>query len=143
MSSSQADQWTPSHLYKALVLPKLDYCSSMWDLHTITLSDRLESIQRFASRLCTRPPLTYSPHLIGPHSTPANPDRRRFSVELSETSRSSNRFLTSIPRLILTLALVTVPYGGTTFFQSSFFISSCRLWNGLPDSGHSNLCSII
>lgn len=27
----QADQRTLVHLYKALVLPKLDYCSSVWD----------------------------------------------------------------------------------------------------------------
>ena len=50
----QADQRTLSLLYKALVLPKLDYCSSVWDPHTITLSDRLESVQRFAAKLCTK-----------------------------------------------------------------------------------------
>ena len=41
-----------SQLYKALVLPKLDYCSSVWDPASSTLSDKLESVQRFAAKLC-------------------------------------------------------------------------------------------
>ena len=43
-----------SHLYKALVLPKLDYCSSVWDSHAVILIDRLESVQRFAAKLCMK-----------------------------------------------------------------------------------------
>ena len=50
----QADQTVLSHLYKALVLPKLDYCSSVWDPHAVTQIDRLESVQRFAAKLCTK-----------------------------------------------------------------------------------------
>ena len=39
-----ADQKTLSQLYKALVLPMLEYCSCIWDPPSITLSDKLESI---------------------------------------------------------------------------------------------------
>ena len=48
----QADQTVLSHLY--LVLPKLDYCNSVWDPHAVTQIDRLESVQRFAAKLCTK-----------------------------------------------------------------------------------------
>ena len=49
-----ANQKTLSQLYKALVLPELDYCSWVWDPFSITLSDKLESIQGFAPKLCTK-----------------------------------------------------------------------------------------
>ena len=50
----QADQRTLSQLYKALVLPKLDYCSCVWDPATLTLINRMESVQKFAAKLCTK-----------------------------------------------------------------------------------------
>ena len=40
----QADQLTLCHLYKTLVLPKLDYCSSVWDPHTMTLINSLKDL---------------------------------------------------------------------------------------------------
>ena len=49
-----ADQKTLSQLYKALVLPMLDYCSCVWDPSSTILSDKLESVQRFAAKLCTK-----------------------------------------------------------------------------------------
>ena len=51
-----ADLKTLSQLYKALVLPRLDYCSCIWDPPppSITLSNKLESIQGFAAKLCTK-----------------------------------------------------------------------------------------
>ena len=50
----QADQRTRSQLYKALVLPKLEYCSCVWHPTTSTLTDQLESVQRFTAKLCTK-----------------------------------------------------------------------------------------
>ena len=50
----QADQRTLSQLYKALVLPELDYCSCVWDPATSTLINRMESVQKFAAKLCTK-----------------------------------------------------------------------------------------
>ena len=49
----QADQRTLSQLYKDLILPKLEYCSGVWDPASTTLSDELESVQRLATKLCT------------------------------------------------------------------------------------------
>ena len=62
----QANQKT--QLYKALVLPKLDYCSCIWDPPSITLLDKLELIQGFAAKLYVKrcmvsPPQLYSPHI--------------------------------------------------------------------------------
>ena len=41
-------------LYRCLVLPTLDYCSSVWDPHTNSLVDKLESVQQLAIRLISK-----------------------------------------------------------------------------------------
>ena len=38
----------------SLVLPTLDYCSSVWDPAAVTLISQLESVQSFAARLVTK-----------------------------------------------------------------------------------------
>ena len=77
----QVDRNTLSHLYKTLVLPKLDYCSSVWDPHTASLTDSLESPYNIL--LPNTVPSTGTPlrltslHLrTGPPSTPAVADKR-------------------------------------------------------------------
>jgi len=42
-----------SHLYKTLVLPTLDYCSSLWDPLYEVHSNRLEGVQRLAAKIVT------------------------------------------------------------------------------------------
>ena len=49
-----ASTTTLCHLYKSLVLPILDYCSSVWDPYQITYIHQLESVQKFAARLATK-----------------------------------------------------------------------------------------
>ena len=43
-----------SHLYKALVLPILEYCSCMWDPLQVYNKEKLESVQGFTAKLATR-----------------------------------------------------------------------------------------
>ena len=43
----------PSRLYKAVVLPHLDYCSCVWDPTHKTHSKSLVKIQTFAARIAT------------------------------------------------------------------------------------------
>ena len=45
-------------LYKSLVLPTLDYCSSLWDPKYATHVNKLESVQKFAARFVTSDGLT-------------------------------------------------------------------------------------
>ena len=48
------DQQSLSRLYKVLVLPKLDYCCCVWDPSTSVLVKRLESVNKFAAKICTK-----------------------------------------------------------------------------------------
>ena len=43
-----------SQAYQTLVRPHLEYCSSVWDPHTQTDTDRIEAVQRRAARFCFR-----------------------------------------------------------------------------------------
>ena len=51
---NKADQSTLSSLYKALVLPHLDNCSIVWDPSSSGAIKQLDSVQKFAARLCTK-----------------------------------------------------------------------------------------
>ena len=43
-----------ANLFKTLILPHLDYCSSVWDPYHTTVINKLESVQKFAAKLCTK-----------------------------------------------------------------------------------------
>ena len=51
--------WTPTPqarhtIYKSAILPKLEYCCSVWDPHSTTLTNELEKTQKFAGRVITK-----------------------------------------------------------------------------------------
>ena len=50
----RADSSSLLQLYKSLVLPILDYCSSVWDSHLLTDIKSLESVQSFATKIITK-----------------------------------------------------------------------------------------
>ena len=41
-------------IYQVLILPHFDYCSSVWDELSVTLSDKLQKLQNRAARVITR-----------------------------------------------------------------------------------------
>jgi len=45
---------TALQIYQALILPRFDYCSSVWDELNVTLSDKLQNLQNRAARAITR-----------------------------------------------------------------------------------------
>ena len=68
-------------LYSALVLPHLDFCSSVWHHCGETLTRRIEKIQNYAMRLITSsPPRTSSDELREKLSWMTLRDRRRFHI---------------------------------------------------------------
>ena len=50
----QASTSALNHLYKALVLPTLDFCSAIWDPYFKCQSDLLEHVQKLASKIVSK-----------------------------------------------------------------------------------------
>ena len=68
-------------LFNALVLPHLDFCSSVWHQCGEVLAMRIERIQKYAMRLITSSPLrTSSDGLRSKLSWMSMRDRRRFRI---------------------------------------------------------------
>ena len=51
---SQSSQHVRAQLYWSAVLPKLDYCGSVWDPHHQSDISALEGVQKFAARITTQ-----------------------------------------------------------------------------------------
>ena len=128
-----ADSATLSYLYKCLVLPHLDYCSAVWDPSTITLINKLESVQKFVAKLVTKCWSTPSDYLLPSLNWCTLQVRRRrqkamicrrilYGSSIIPASHSSHS-MSLIP-----------PFATTSCYQSSFFVSSVVLWNQLPES---------
>ena len=50
ISTLPAQLFSLSCMYQSLVLPTLDYCSSLWDPHyTIYINKLIETVQKFAA----------------------------------------------------------------------------------------------
>ena len=49
----QGDATAPK-IYGALIQPRFDYCSSVWDGLNITLNDKLQKLQNRAARVITK-----------------------------------------------------------------------------------------
>ena len=45
---------TALQIYQALILPRFDHCSPVWDELSVTLSDKLQKLQNRAARVITR-----------------------------------------------------------------------------------------
>ena len=132
-----------SHLYKCLVLPTLDYCSSVWDPAAVTLISQLESVQRFAARLVTKHWSSPPDQLIHSLNWPTLQARRRKQkVMVCRCILSGHSILPPSlliphpnpnPRRHHSYPLATLspehPY-----INHLFFISCTHLWNCLPDS---------
>ena len=127
----QADQRTLSQLYKALVLPKLDYCSCVWDPATSTLINRMESVQKFAAKLCMKRWSDSSDSLVSGLNWATL--RYRWSrlkaqlcrrIILNEPIISPSSYFSPPPHFNPRShhhRSVCVPFARTASFQSSFF----------------------
>ncbi len=61
---------SPSCIKRCMVLPYLDYCSCVWDPSSSGNINLLESVQKFAARLCTK---RWEPLYLPPHHPVVDP----------------------------------------------------------------------
>jgi len=73
----QAPRVAHERLYKLTVLPHLDYCASVWDLHQAKYKEKLNSVQAFASKVVLQSWTTPRQQRLSMLKWPCLEDRRK------------------------------------------------------------------
>ena len=128
-----------SNIYKAMVRPIMEYSSTIWDPHTSVNINRVESVQRYAARMCFRNYSRYSSvtSMLAELNLPTLEERRiRAKLQLFY---KIIYHLVSIPDNCLTPIPPSLRSGyfnqlhtNVDSFKFSFFPSTIKLWNLLP-----------
>ena len=125
-------------IYKSAILPRLEYCCSVWDPHSTTLINELEKTQKFAGRVITKNwNSDYATILNDLNWLPLS--TRRKMQKLKVCYNILNDF-SCIPSTSFTLhprpsprhphnRIIFMPLVKTVAHKSSFFIDVIYLWN--------------
>ena len=136
-------------LYRAQALPILDYGCIIWDPHFKKDSALLESVQLFATRMATK---SWNASAVSLNSklNLSTLSSRRTYFKVLYVYKFLNGHLYCPPDLFIWRPNVKVrvchpkqllqPFAKTSAFSSSYFVSSVKLWNFLPDELVFNPC---
>lgn len=128
-------------IYKAAILPKLEYCSSVWDPHHSSLVTALENVQKFAGRIITQSWKADYGALCSTLNWRTLATRRK-TQKLKICYNILNNY-SIIPPSVFTLhphpsprhphsQIIFTPYVKSSSHKSSFFVSVIPSWNTLP-----------
>ena len=133
------------HLYRALVVPVLEYGIPAWQPYTATLSDSIEKIQRRATRLALgqrRGEMEYSARLSKLHWPLLSVCRQFLLISFvckvllclidCESISNSIQISTCLPRHLETLCFKHLKGNHNCLHKSGIYIFP-RLWEGLPN----------
>ena len=130
-------------LYLAIVRPVLGYASIVWDPNTQKLAKDLESVQKFALRICSHQWNLSYPDLMEIFNLPTLSSRREYLRILALYKIVFVSFLLPPSVLIPTSAhhntrqasnnrnQFVVPFARTHSFKSSFLVKLLHTWNNL------------
>ena len=135
-------------LYSTLVRPHLEYCSSVWNPSSSASISKLENIQFFALKLCSKNWSSNYPSLLQLFNCPLLSSRHTnsklislFKILHGHTFFPCNSFQPLHRSSRLTRSFhsrnLSVPHSHTSAYLPSFVPTSCHLWN----LGLSLLCS--
>ena len=138
---SNATPQAHSHIFRSAVLPKLDYCSSVWDPHFSTPVSSLEFVQKFACHVITKQwRCDYETLLsnLGQQTLKTCHKLQKLKVCYTILDHQSCIPATTFtPHSCPSLCLhhnkaLFAPYVRTVAHKLSFFIDIIPLWNSLP-----------
>lgn len=128
-------------IYQSAILPKLEYCSSVWDPHHRSEIEALEGVQKFASKVVTRQWKVDSTSLRKSLNWPTLSQRRKiqklkicYNILNNLSIIPPTSFIPHphpSPRHPHTKTLFT-PFVSTSAHKFSFFIDVIHHWNSLP-----------
>ena len=138
---------TLKQLYLTYVRPHLEYAAPVWDPHQQGLINALESVQKFALKLCTKNWNASYDETLSNCNLPTSAHRRRL-LKLSFLFQVVHgNFVfpdapierrSPLPFNLRTFSTTSLyrPAARTTAYQFSFFPHTISLWNTLPSSVH-------
>ena len=138
---SQSPPNVRHRIYRATVLPKLEYCCAVWDPHYVSDIDALESVQKFAGRVITRQWHSDYHTLCSTLNWQPLSVRRKLQKLKVCYNIVNNRSI--IPSSNFSLhprpsprhphsQILYKPFAKTSSHLNSFFISVILTWNALP-----------
>ena len=126
-------------LYSVLVRPHLEYAAPIWDPHFIKDTNKLESVQRFALKMCLKQWDLGCQDLLDLSEFPTLENRRLYlklctlyKIIHSYFYFPTSVFVPQVSRHSHSLPLIHEPRAHTNAFQSSFVPSTVSVWNHLP-----------
>ena len=128
-------------IYRAAVLPKLEYCASVWDPHHLKDNNAIENVQKFAARVITHEWKSDYPSLCSKLNWQTLTIRRK--IQKLKVCYNILNNLSIIPATSFTphphpsprhphSKVLFIPYTSTYAHKFSFFVDVIPLWNSLP-----------
>ena len=130
-------------LYVALVRPHLEYACEVWDPHLTKDINALESVQKFALRMCTKQWSTPYQDLLTITNVPSLKSRRCYlRLSLLQKIKNGTFFFPQIHLITERHAigrhnrdqLLKRPFARTNLYYYSYLPRTITVWNKLPAS---------
>ena len=137
--NGNVNQQSMYSLYSTLVRPHLEYAAPIWDPHLVKDVKKLETVQKFTMKMCSKQwDLGYQ-DLLELSQLPTLQNRRLY-LKLCTLYKiihgcfyfPPSVFVPQVSRNNSSLPLLYQPLAHTSAFQSSFVLSSVSVWNHLP-----------
>ena len=139
----QASPQVRSKLYSSVILPKLEYCSSVWDPHQAKYVSMLESVQKFGCRVISKEWNSNYPTLLTHLRMLTLWSRRKqqrlimcYKIQTNRSSIPASHFIphpSPSPYLHHSKTLF-IPLAKSNSPKSSLFIGVIPLWSSLPSN---------
>lgn len=132
-------------IYKALILPHFDYCSSVWDGLNVTLSDKLQKLQNRAARAISQVGYDIrSCDILRELNWDTLAKRRKIQKSLLMFKILNRRAPSYLVDLVSSYKTnyrlrdidnkLSLPKPNTEYLKRSFSYSAAKVWNELPAS---------
>ena len=135
---------TAIQIYKALIQPRFDYCSAVWDGLNSSLSEKLQKLQNLAARVITSSSYDRrSARILSElrwDSLQVRRNKQKAKIMFKTMNKSAPLYLQQMfTDYSATYNLrncdrkVCLPKPNTDYLKRSFSYSGAMLWNSLPE----------